>query len=186
MTINTSQMMVGPGKLRYAAVGTDDSLIVAAFTPSWTGWTEVGATDDGVNMSIAKNYANHTVDQSPDWVASTITDRHTTLQTNVVESGDLARLSLVNNGGLTLSTNPSWTSYQPNTDLISTQETYIALAVEGKKLNGKTQIIVIRRALNVDSIDFAYKKDAKTMLAMSLAGHYVSDSIAPFIVYSQN
>lgn len=186
MTITTAQMMVGPGRVRYAPVGTDDSLIVAAYTPSWTSWSDIGSTDGGVNMSIAKNYANHTIDQTPDWVASTITERHTTLQTNVVESGDLAKLSLVNNGGVTASTNPSWTSYAPNTDLISTQETYIAVAVEGITLAGKKRIIVIRKVLNVDSISFDFKKDGKTMLSLSLAGHFVTDALAPFIVYSQN
>jgi hypothetical protein len=186
MTITTATMMVGPGKMRWAPFGTDDALIVAAFTPNWTGWSDVGSTDGGINLSIAKSYANHTVDQSPDWVASTITERHFSVQTNVVESGDLSKLSLVNNGGLTLSTNPSWTSYQPTTDLISKQETYIAVAIEGVKLNGKSQIIVVRKVLNVDSVNFDFKKDAKTMLALSFAGHFVTDAIAPFIEYSQN
>jgi hypothetical protein len=186
MTITTSVMMVGPGRVRTAPFGTDDSLIVAAYTPSWTSWTDLGSTDGGVNMSIAKNYANHTIDQTADWVASTITDRHVTLQTNVVESGDLAKLSLVNNGGVTASTNPSWTSYAPNTDLISTQETYIAVAVEGITLGGKKRIIVARKVLNVSSIAFDFKKDGKTMLGLSFAGHFVSDALAPFIVYSQN
>lgn len=186
MTIVTAKMMIGPGRMRWAPVGTDDTAIVAAFTPNWTGWTDIGSTDGGVDCSIAKNYANHTIDQTPDWVASTITERHFTVQTNVVEAGDLAKVSLVNNGGVSASTNPSWTSYAPNTDLISTQETYIAVSIEGKRLDGKSQIIVVRRVLNVDSVAFPFKKDAKTMLSLSFAGHFVSDALAPFIMYSQN
>ena len=81
--VNTAQMMVGPGKLRWATVGIDDTLIVAAYTPSWTNWNDVGSTDGGVKMSIAKSYANHTVDQVADWVASSITERHVTAQTDV-------------------------------------------------------------------------------------------------------
>lgn len=186
MPINTTQLMVGPGRMRYAAVGTDDSAIIAAFTPNWAGWTDVGATDGGVSASIAKNYANHTVDQAADWVASTITERHFTVQTSVAESGDVNRLNLVNNGGVVASTNLSWTSYSPNTDLIATQETYIALAIEGKTLNGKSRIVVVRKVLNVDSIAFDFKKDAKTMFGLSFAGHYVSDTTPPFIYYTQN
>lgn len=185
--VNTSQMMIGPGKLRWAPVGTDDSLIIAAYTPSWSGWTEIGATDGGVQMSIAKDYTNHTVDQVADWVASTINERHVTAQTNVVESGDLAKLALVNNGGtLTASYNPSWDKYEPTTDLVATQETYISVALEGVTLAGKKRIIVARRVLNVDSIAFEFKKDGKTMYGLSFAGHYVSDTVAPFVVYSQN
>lgn len=186
MTITTAQMMVGPGRVRWAPVGTNDAAIVAAYAPNWAGWTDVGATDGGVDMSIVKDYENHGVDQTPDWVASTIKSRHTTLQTSLVESGDLAKIALVNNGGVMLSTNPSWTSYEPNTDLISTQETYIAVGVEGITLAGKKRLIIIRKVLNVDSIASSFKKDGKTMLAMSLAGHFVSDAIAPWIVYSQN
>lgn len=185
--VNTSQMMIGPGRLRWAPVGTDDALIVAGYTPSWTSWTDIGATDGGVQMSIAKDYTNHTVDQVADWVASTINERHVTVQTEVVESGDLARISLVNNGGTTTpSFNASWDKYEPTTDLIATQETYIAVGLEGKALDGKKMIIVARRVLNVDSIAFEFKKDGKTTLGLNFAGHYVSDTIAPFVIYKQN
>lgn len=186
MTITVASMMVGPGRMRWAPVGTDDSLIIAGNTASWTGWTDVGSTDGGIQLAIAKDYANHEIDQTPDWVASTITSRHMTVQTSLVETGDLAKLSLVNNGGVIASTNPSWTSYSPNTDLISTQETYIAIAVEGKRLDGKPVIEVIRRVLNVDSVAFDFKKDAKTMYGLSFAGHFVSDALAPFITYVHN
>lgn len=185
--VNTSQMMVGPGRLRWAPVGTDDTQVVAAYTPNWTGWTDVGSTDGGVKMSIAKNYANHTVDQVADWVASSITERHVTVQTSVVESGDLSKISLLNNGGTTTpSFNPSWDKYEPVVDLIATQETYIMLGLEGKALDGKRAIIVARRVLNVDSIAFEFKKDGKTMLGLSFAGHYVNDTTPPFVFYKQN
>lgn len=183
--VDTTKMMVGPGKMRYAPVGTSDATVVATGLPVWTSWTDVGATDGGVQMSIAKDYANHTVDQVADWVASSITERHVTLQTNVVESANLAKLSLVNNGGVSASVNASWDKYEPNVDLIATQETYIAVAVEGKTLAGKSCIIVARRVLNVDSVSWEFKKDGKTMYSLSFAGHYVDDTTAPFIVYTQ-
>lgn len=183
--ITSAKLMVGPGKLRWAPVGTDDSQIIATAQPNWAGWQDVGMTDGGLGMSVAKNYANHTVDQTPDWVASTITERHFTINTSVVEAGDLAKLALVNNGGVTASPNASWNSYEPITDLIATQETYIAVAAEGNTLDGKKAIIVVRKVLNVDSIAFDMKKDAKTMYGLSFAGHFVSDTVAPFIMYTQ-
>jgi hypothetical protein len=186
MTITVASMMIGPGRMRWAPVGQDDSLIIAANTANWTGWTDVGSTDGGIQLAVEKNYANHEIDQTPDWVASTITSRHMTVQTSLVESGDLAKLSLVNNGGTIVSTNPSWTSYAPLTDLIATQETYIAIAIEGKRLDGKPVIDVVRRVLNVDSVKFDFKKDAKTMYGLSFAGHFVSDTTPPFISYVHN
>jgi len=184
--VDTANMMVGPGKMRWAPVGTDDALIVASGTPTWGGtWTEVGSTDGGVQFSIAKDYANHDVDQVADWVASTITSRHTMMQTNLVESGNLAKLSLVNNGGVSASVNASWDKYEPTTDLIATQETYIMVSVEGKTLAGKSWIAVARRVLNVDSVQFDFKKDGKTMYSLSFAGHYVDDTHPPFVMYKQ-
>lgn len=186
MAIDVAQMMVGPGRMRWAPLGTDDELIVAANVANWTGWTDVGPTDGGIQLAIAKDYANHEIDQTPDWVASTITARRMTLQSSLVASASHTTLSLVNNGGVIASTNPSWTSYEPNTDLISKQEEYIMVAVEGVSLTGKPVIDVVRRVLNVDSVAFEYKKDGKTMFGLSFAGHFVSDTVAPFIRYVHN
>lgn len=185
--VNTSKMMVGPGRLRWAPVGTDDSLIVAGYTPTWTNWNDIGSTDGGVQMSIAKDYTNHTVDQVAYWVASTINEQHVTVQTNVVESGDLGAIALLNNGGTTsLSFNPSWDKYEPTIDLVATQETYVMVGLEGRALDGKRMIIIARRVLNVDSIQFEFKKDGKTMLGLNFASHYVSDTVAPYVIYKQN
>jgi hypothetical protein len=186
MAIDVADMMVGPGRMRWAETGTDDALIVAGNVADWTGWNDVGPTDGGLSLAIAKDYANHEIDQTPDWVASTITSRRMTIQSSLVAAGNLTTLSLVNNGGVIASTNPSWTSYEPETDLISVQEKYIMVAVEGVTLEGKPVIDVVRRVLNVDSVAFEYKKDAKTMFGLSFAGHFVSDSVAPFIRYIHN
>jgi hypothetical protein len=184
--VDVANMMVGPGKMRWAPVGTDDTLIVAGGVPTWAAaWTEVGATDGGVKLAVAKDYTNHEIDQVADWVASTINSRHTTVQTDLVETGNLAKLSLVNNGGVSASVNASWDKYEPNVDLIATQETYIMVAVEGKTLAGKSWIGVCRRVLNVDSVQFEFKKDGKTMYSLSFAGHYVDDTHAPFVIYKQ-
>ncbi len=71
-------------------------------------------------------------------------------------------------------------------DLVAVQETYIAMSLEGVTLGGRKRIIVARRVLNVDSISFEFKKDGKTMYTLSFAGHYVSDTVPPWVIYSQN
>lgn len=190
MPVSTTQMMVGPGVLRRAPVGTDDAAIIAAADPTWAvAWETVGATDGGIGLTIAKSYANHTVDQAADWVASTITERHAQLEISLVEM-TLKNLRISLNGG-TITTGSGtgvggmWDKYEPDTDLIATQEEYGAFAIEAKTLAGKTRIIVVRRSLNVADVTASFKKDEKTMLASTWAGHFVSDSIAPFVVYTQ-
>lgn len=179
--VQATSLMVGPGNLYVAAFGTDDSLVVAGAAPSWTGWTYMGATDDGINLTVAKSYANHKVDQVADWVASTITERSAQIEVNLAEP-TLANLQLALNGGTTAST-ANWDSYTPDNDLVATQETYHAVGVEGITLGGKKTVLIIRKVLNVADVKFAYKKDAKTMFACSWAGHYVSNTTAPFIQY---
>lgn len=187
MAIVAGSIIVGPGRLRTNIVSTDNSLdtaVVATTTPVWgASWIDLGLTDGGADLSIERKYANHTVDQSPDWVASTITERHAALATNIV-STTLDNLKLANNGG-TLTTAVNWNKYEPQIDLINTPETYITLALEGKNQAGKSIIVVIRRALNVDKISMPFKKDAKTMFSVAWGGHYVSDTTAPFVVYTQ-
>jgi len=187
MAVVAANLMVGPGRLRYAPVGTPDLDIVAAAVADHTDWEDVGPTDDGVNMAVAKSYANHTVDQVPDWVASTITERNTSVEVNLADP-TLENLKLSLNGGTVeegVGTAAIWDKFEPVTDLIGTQEEYTAFTVEGKTLGGLGRIVVIRRALNVDNVAFAYKKDGKTMFACNWAGHFVSDSIPPFAVYTK-
>lgn len=187
MAIVAGSIIVGPGRLRTNVVSTDstlDAAVVATATPVWAvSWVDLGLTDGGADLSIERSYANHTVDQSADWVASTITERHASLATSIV-STTLDNLKLANNGG-TITTGANWDKYEPQIDLIATPETYITLALEGKNQAGKSVIVVIRRALNVDKISMPFKKDAKTMYSVAWGGHFVSDTTAPFVVYTQ-
>lgn len=184
MPVDTTKLMVGAGDFYTFPVGYDDSLIIATASPTLTGLTYMGATDGGVNLTVAKSYANHTVDQTADWVASTITERSARVETNLAEVTH-QNLALALNGGTTAST-VSWDTYTPVTDLIVSPETYVGLAVVGNTFAGKKRIVVIRKALNIADVAFAFQKDAKTMYGVSWAGHYVSQSLAPFVVYTQH
>ncbi len=185
MAIVAGDIIVGPGKLRIAPLNTDDSLIVAGASPVWApAWVDAGLTDDGLNLAIEKSYANHSVDQSPDWVASTITERHASIATNLVTT-TLENLKSALNGG-TITTGANWKKFEPNSDVIAVPETYVMLAIEGNNQSGKKVIVVVRRCLSVDNVSMPFKKDAKTMFSVSWAGHFVSDTTAPFVVYTQN
>jgi hypothetical protein len=174
--IVAGELLIGAAKVRLAPVGTDDLAIIAAADPDWTGWTYQGLTDGGVNASLQKSYANHTVDQSPDWVASTITERHASIATTLA-AFTLDKLKAANNGGTIVTgvgTTGAWDSWEPITDVIETPEEYTALA-----------LVVVRRTLSVENMDFAFTKEAKTTLGVSWAGHFVSDETAPVVVYTQ-
>lgn len=193
--IVAGEIMAGqPGKLygiRNGGLGiTDDATdlaVVAGTSPNWTGWDYFGLTDGGLQASLEKSYANHSVDQAPDWVASTITERHASLSTNLV-AVTLENLSRANNGGLIttgVGTASAWDKWEPIVDVLETPEDYIGLGVESRRLDGKRMVAVIRRALSTDNMTFPFVKDGKTMFSVNWAGHFVADDVAPIVVYTQ-
>lgn len=186
--IVSGDIMVGPGKLRTAVVGVDELAVIAGATPVWgSEWTYQGLTDGGVQASLQKSYANHSVDQAPDWVASTITERHASIATSLAIA-TLDKIKLANNGGEIVTgvgTGAAWDRWEPTVDTLETPETYLCLAIEGRRQDGKRMISVVRRALSVDNMDFSFTKDGKTMWSVSWAGHFVSDTVAPVAIYTQ-
>jgi hypothetical protein len=189
--IVAGDLMVGACKL-YTGVTITDSATDLGFlgtggTPDFSSLTYQGLTDGGVQAAIQKSYANHTVDQSPDWIASTITERHPSISTNLA-TATLDKLKLANNGGTIttgVGTGALWDKWEPEVDVIENPETYISIVLYGRKLSGKKMITVMRRCLSVDNTEFAFTKDSKTMFSCSWAGHFVSDTVAPMIVYTQ-
>lgn len=192
--IVAGNLMVGAAKIYTAAEITDankatieDSIFAGSlpvFNPAIH--TYQGLTDGGVNASLQKSYANHTVDQSPDWVASTPTERHAQVQTSLAQV-TLDKFAIANNGGaITTGVGTGgWQKWEPITNTVDTPETYISVFLYGKRLDGKPCVVAIRRTLSVDNMDFAFAKDAKTMLSVSWGGHFVSDTLAPFAVYQR-
>lgn len=194
--IVAGEIMAGqPGKLygfRNNGQGITDAavdlaVLGASGATDWSDWEYFGLTDGGLQASIEKSYANHTVDQAPDWVASTITERHASLSTNLV-AATLENLSRANNGGLIttgVGTGGGWDSWQPIVDTLETPEDYIGLGIESRRLDGKKMVAVIRRALSTDNMSMAFQKDAKTMFSVNWAGHFVADDVSPIVVYTQ-
>lgn len=186
LMVGAAKVYTGP-EITDANQATIETAIFATTTPTFAPatWTDQGLTDGGVNASLQKSYANHTVDQTPDWVASTPTERHAQIQTTLA-SVLLDKFKIANNGG-TITTGmggtAAWSKWEPITNTIDTPETYISVALFGKRLDGKPCVVVVRRTLSVDNMDFAFTKDTKTTLGVSWGGHFVSDTLAPFAVY---
>lgn len=196
--IVAGELMVGPGKIYTINPGglgqgitdpatTEVAGILAAVPPVFTPWDYAGLTDGGTQAALEKSYANHTVDQAPDWIASTITERHASVSTNLV-AATLNNLSKANNGGLIttgVGTGAAYDKWEPTIDTLENQEIYLGLAIHGRRLDGRRMIVVIRKVLSTDNMTFPFQKDSKTMFSVNWAGHYVSDTVAPMVVYTQ-
>lgn len=194
--IVAGELMVGAGKLYTIDPGNlgqglpDDTIELAALAtavPDFSTWTYMGLTDGGTQAALEKSYANHTVDQAPDWIASTITERHPSVSTNLV-AATLNNLSRANNGGVIATgkgAGGNWDRWEPTIDVLENPEHYVGLAIHGRRLDGKRMVVVMRRVLSVDNMSMPFQKDAKTQFSANWAGHFVSDTTASMAVYTQ-
>jgi hypothetical protein len=152
-------------------------------TPQASAWTDIGATTDGVNLEINREYSELAVDQVVDIPDRRLTKREFVIHTNMAEA-TLENLAYVSNDTQP-TTGAGYKKFTPTYTSAATQPTYVALLFDGYAPGQFRRRVIGRRMLSVDSITFAYKKDAQTVFNVKWSGHYISDQIAPFVVVDQ-
>lgn len=160
----------------YQATEPADSAVGTA--PSSGAWTNLGGTDEGLTLSIGREFSELTIDQVLLVMATQPTKVDPQLKTNLAEA-TLANLERVMNGG-TVVTSSGWSSYDPDITEGNFQPTYRALIVDGWAPGAaKRRRIIARRILSIESIESAYKKDGKFMFPVTWRLHYVSSTVTP-------
>lgn len=184
MSVTITNLIQGPGTLFTGAFGAAepaDSAVNAV--PAASAWTDLGATDGGVKLSVDQTYSELSVDQLVDAPGRRLTKREFMLDTNLAEP-TLTNLSTALNGG-TSASGTGWVSFEPNTATSATQPNYIAVIMDGYAPNSFRRRVIGRRMLNTSKVESAYTKDKQTFIPVSFAGHYVSNSITPFHIVDQ-
>jgi hypothetical protein len=184
MSVTATNLILGPGTLYTGAFGATEPLDAAVnTTPQASAWTDCGATDGGVKLTIDQKFTELTVDQIVDSLGRRLTQREIMVDTNLAEP-TLANLSLAMNGG-TAATGSGWSSLDPLNVTSATQPGYAATLLDGFAPAGFRRRVIIRKSLNTSSIQSSYAKDKETYIPVTFAGHYVSSSITPFHVVDQ-
>jgi hypothetical protein len=184
MSVTATNLILGPGTLYTGAFGaTEPTDATVNTTPQASAWTDAGATDGGVKLTIDQKFTELTVDQIVDSLGRRLTQREIMVDTNLAEP-TLANLSIAMNGG-TAATGSGWSSLDPLNVTSATQPGYIAVMLDGYAPAGFRRRVIIRKALNTSSIQSSYAKDKETYIPVTLNGHYVSSSITPFHVVDQ-
>jgi hypothetical protein len=184
MAVTATNLILGPGTMysgAFGAVEPADSAVNT--TPATSAWTDLGATDGGVTLTIDQKFTELTVDQIVDSLGRRLTQREIMVDTNLAEP-TLTNLSLAMNGG-TSATGSGYASLDPLNVTSATQPTYVAVILDGYAPNGFRRRVIIRKSLNTSSLKAAYAKDKETYIPVTFAGHYVSSSITPFHVVDQ-
>lgn len=183
MAVTIAEIIVGPANV-YRKLYTDAAIEPATpVTAMPSGWSDMGATSDGVNMTIAQSFEQITADQVVDVLMSVPNERSLNVETNLMQA-TLEAFKAVNNGGTITSgfSGTGFRQYEPITDLVNSDVEYAAICIRGKGPNGKLRDLIVRRVLTTDDVEFSYVKAGSLMLGTSWTGHYVSPSIAPFVI----
>lgn len=178
MSVNASNLLQGPVTLYYGAFGATEPTDLA--TPPGTGWTDLGGTSDGLEIEVADEWSQLTVDQVLMAPASRRTGRAVTAKSN------LAEVTLENLARAITQAQPTTTGGVKElalTDGIGAfQPTYGALLADGYAPGGTPRRIILRKVVQSDSTAQSYKKDDQTLIPVTFMAHFVSASI-PAVVW---
>jgi hypothetical protein len=166
----------------------EPALAAVNSVPQASAWTYTGFTNDGITVTVEQEFAEMTVDQLADRVGRKMTGRQVKIQANLAES-TLENLTLGFNGG-TITTGSGYKYYEPVYDGSELQPTYIALIFDGYAPAtsagvSKRRRFLIRKSLQIENVESAYKKGDMTLVPTTFAAHYVSDTVAPFRIVDE-
>lgn len=185
MATTVSNLVIGPANLYVADFGAVETGLVTlaslSVAPTGGTWRDVGSTTDGVSLTIEQEFAELEVDQVLDRVGSRPVKRGLTVETNLAEL-TLENLKTALNGG-TITTGTGVATYTPIVNLTTGEPSYITLIIDGAAPGtGKPRRVIVRKALSTDNIEFAYNKEDQSVYSVSFSAHFVSPTIAPFII----
>lgn len=189
MSVTVGNLVQGPATIYIGAFGATEPTSATA-TPASASWTDLGGTSDGATININQEYKELEVDQVIDIPGRRLVKRDMTVKTNLAEP-TLQNLVYALNDG-TFATGATDNTYTPAFTDSATQPTYRALLVHGWAAGSgsggqsKRRMVILRRCLSSDNVEFAYKKDDQTVFTVTWSVHYVSNSTAPFYIIDQS
>lgn len=172
MPVTSTNLIQGPATVYAGTFGATEPATVA--TAPGAGYTDVGGTKEGVELTIADEYAVLDVDQIIYEIARRRTKRVVSIKTSLAEA-TLANLAIA-----IANTAPASNVLTADDGLAAFAPTYSSVLVDGIAPGGFRRRIIIRKTLPTDSVGMAYKKDGQTLIPVTWTLHWVSSSIAPF------
>lgn len=192
MAATVTNLVQGPATLYIGAFGaTEPANGAVNTTPQASAWTDLGGTTDGAELSIDQEYKELEVDQVVDIPGRRLVKRDMSVKTNLAEP-TLANLVYALNDGTVAASGAGYAGYyEPNFTDSATQPTYRALLVHGWAAGAgagnqsKRRMVILRKVLSSDNVEFAYKKEDQTVFSVTWSVHYVSSVIAPFKIIDE-
>jgi hypothetical protein len=183
---SASNIIAGPAELFRADFGATEPLDTAVTDPIGAPFASLGGTDDGVTLNVSHEWMNLRMDQIIDSAGKRKTGRTITVATNLVE-GTLENLLLaiaqsadsIDTGG---TGGTAWRGFEVEGDDSGEEPEYSSIILRGRAPGGKRRLFILRKALQVEDVESAYKKDDQWLIPVTFECHWVSTSIRPFRV----
>lgn len=179
MSVTASNLVLGPANLYFGVVGAVEPTDALA-VPASGIWTPVGATQNGVSLTVKQAWTQLDVDQIVDIPESRIKSRSLVIATDLAEL-TLANLTLALNGGTT-ATAAQTATYTPDSGNSANTPKYSALLIDGIAPNGKTRRIIVRKALSTKDVAFKYEASKQSVYGVEFTAHWVSAGTTPFVI----
>jgi len=180
-TVTPTKVLTGTGIMYVGLYGTatEPSAGDVNTTPQLTaGWTEVGATKDGLTTNITQEFYQSKVDAIPDPLNSHLVSREVRVTTNMAEA-TLANLAIALNDS-TATTGSGYSKLSLPTGGSGYSPTYRSLIVDGYGPGtNKKRRFLARRVLSVEPIESSQKDDDDAVWSVTFLAHYVDASTPP-------
>lgn len=174
MSVTSTNLIQGPATLYAGAFGVTEPAAVG--TAPGAGWDDLGGTKDGVELNIADTYSELTVDQVIYDVERRRIARKVSIKTVLAEA------TLENLARATNNTAPASDVLTGDDGLTAFSPAYQAVLLDGIAPGGFRRRVIVRKVLATEAVGTAYKKDGMTLVPVTFMGHWVSTSIAPYVI----
>lgn len=151
--ITSAAVQTGPGRMRYAPLGTAIPTFVpvaSKFSPTWTNWVDVGSTDAGVTYTESAETADIKVAESLYPVRTVTTGKSSRVAFTLNEIHDLS-WKLAMNGGTIVVTGSAGTKMSEYAPPLIGSEVRVMLAFQS---NLDDEILVWPQVFNVGSVEY--------------------------------
>lgn len=185
MAVNVTNLLAGPGVLYTGAFGAVEPATVK--TAPAVAWTDVGATQGGVTLTIKRDLFELEVDQIVDVPGRRLTKRDVNIKTNLAEAtlenfalsvSEPAANVVVSGTGVTAAA-----LFEPTNDISAFVPGYNALLFDGTAPGvGKARRVIARKVLSIDSVEASYVKDGQVLFPVTWATHFISASVKPYAI----
>lgn len=175
MAVTSDNLILGSATLYIASFGAAEPAD-AKVAPA-VAWTDLGATTDGVTITVSPDYTELVADQVIDRVGSRMTSRTITVSTNLAEA-TLDNFRTAVSGG-TISAAAAGKKTFDLAIANSGEPAYQALLIDGIAPGGRKRRIVVRKVLSTDDVEFAYSKEDQTVYSVTFTAHYVDATKSP-------